>query len=94
MEEEQQNQHYAGNDNESDTAYNEGDNSENPWRKSQTQQETAVAPTNAPNPTKSGIYVPFTGDVSPKKNQLVLVMFIIYFIELKGKEKECTGLEQ
>jgi hypothetical protein len=55
IEEEQQNQSNIGNENEFDNvAYNDGDNSENPWKKgSQTQQETTIPATSS----KPGIYV-------------------------------------
>lgn len=59
LEEEQQNQNNTGNENDSDNvAYNEGDNSENPWKKG-TQQETATVSSS----TKTGLYIAFKGDV-------------------------------
>lgn len=62
IEEEQQNQSNLGNENEFDNvAYNDGDNSENPWKKgTQTQQETA---TPAVASSKPGVYVAPRGDV-------------------------------
>ena len=65
IEEEQQNQSNVGNENEFDnSAYNDGDNSENPWKKSMEsqapQQETANP---AASSSKPGIYVAPRGDV-------------------------------
>jgi hypothetical protein len=64
IEEEQQNQSNVGNENEFDNlAYNDGDNSENPWKKakeSQAQQETTSP---AASSSKPGIYVAPRGDV-------------------------------
>lgn len=67
IEEEQQSQSNLGNESEFDNiAYNDGDNSENPWKKgsgSQTQQETANP---AASSSKPGIYVAPRGDVIDK----------------------------
>ena len=64
IEEEQQNQSNVGNENESDNiAYNDGDNSENPWKKgtqASAQQETATPTASS---SKPGIYVAPRGDV-------------------------------
>lgn len=62
IEEEQQNQSNMGNESEFDNiAYNDGDNSENPWKKgSSGSQETS---TPAASSSKPGIYVAPRGDV-------------------------------
>lgn len=61
IEEEQQNQNNVGNENDDNEAYNDGDNSENPWKKgSQTQQETVIP---AASSSKPGIYIAPRGDV-------------------------------
>ncbi|CAG9799220.1 unnamed protein product [Chironomus riparius] len=68
IEEEQQNQNNVGNENDDNEAYNDGDNSENPWKKgSQTQQETVIP---AASSSKPGIYIAPRGDSSKarKKN--------------------------